>query len=128
MVALWSSKRNINKSNNYFNINQYIGQVTLDLSKHPEIQKQAKLLQLTVEDLAFIKQLQPLSQELIVEMVDNFYNSISQSSDLSNIINKYSAIDRLKVTLTRHITEIFNCHIDDEYIQNWKRLFSNFNK
>ena len=117
MVALWSSKRNINKSNNYFNINQYIGQVTLDLSKHPEIQKQAKLLQLTVEDLAIIKQLQPLSHELIVEMVDNFYNSISQSSDLSNIINKYSAIDRLKVTLTRHITEIFNCHIDDEYIQ-----------
>lgn len=117
IVVLWSSKRNTNKSNNYFNIDQYIGQVTLDISKYPELQKQTELLQLTLEDLAIIKQLQPLSKELIIEMVDSFYNSISQSSDLINIINKYSAIERLKGTLTRHITEIFNCHIDDEYIQ-----------
>lgn len=117
ILVLWSSKRNTNKSNSYFNIDQYIGQVALDISKYPELQKQTELLQLTLEDLAIIKQLQPLSKELIIEMVDSFYNSISQSSDLINIINKYSAIERLKGTLTRHITEIFNCHIDDEYIQ-----------
>lgn len=115
-MALWSSKRNINKNDKYFNINQYIGQVTLDLSKHPELQKQIQLLQLTTEDLAIIKQLQPISKELIDEMVNNFYGSISQSSELTHIINEYSAIERLKVTLTRHIAEIFNCHIDDEYI------------
>lgn len=116
-MVLWSSKRNINRNDHYFNINQYIGQVTLDLSNHPELRKQTELLQLTTKDLAIIKQLQPISKELIIEMVNNFYNSISQSSDLVQIINKYSAIERLKVTLTHHIAEIFNCHIDDDYIQ-----------
>jgi len=121
-VALWSSKRNAKKNENYFKIDQYIGQVTLELSKHPELRKQIQLLQLTTEDLAIIKQLQPISQDLTVEMVDKFYETISQSPDLIQIINQYSAIERLKVTLTRHISEMFNCQINDEYVQQRIRI------
>ncbi|MBO2536370.1 globin-coupled sensor protein [Rummeliibacillus suwonensis] len=119
-MAFWSSKQN--KNERYFNTNQYIGQVTLDLSKHPELQKQIQLLQLTTEDLAIIKQLQPISKELIVEMVNNFYASITKSDDLVQIINQYSNVEALKVTLTRHITEIFDCHIDEKYIQQRIRI------
>ncbi|HWI48664.1 MAG TPA: globin-coupled sensor protein [Rummeliibacillus sp.] len=121
-MALWSSKRNAKKNENYFKIDQYIGQVTLELSKHPELRKQIQLLQLTTEDLAIIKQLQPISQDLTVEMVDKFYETISQSPDLIQIINQYSAIERLKVTLTRHISEMFNCQINDEYVQQRIRI------
>ncbi|WP_397536608.1 protoglobin domain-containing protein [Rummeliibacillus pycnus] len=121
-MALWSSKHNAKKGENYFKIDQYIGQVTLDLSKHPELQKQIQLLQLTKEDLAIIKQLQPISKDLTLEMVDKFYETISQSPDLIQIINKHSAIDRLKVTLTRHISEMFNCQINDEYVQQRIRI------
>nr|WP_279590433.1 globin-coupled sensor protein [Rummeliibacillus suwonensis] len=94
----------------------------MDLSKHPELQKQIQLLQLTTEDLAIIKQLQPISKELIVEMVNNFYASITKSDDLVQIINQYSNVEALKVTLTRHITEIFDCHIDEKYIQQRIRI------
>ncbi|MGG0657171.1 protoglobin domain-containing protein [Rummeliibacillus pycnus] len=121
-MALWSSKRSAKKNENYFNIDQYIGQVTIDLSKHPELQKQIQLLQLTTEDLAIIKQLQPITKDLTVEMVDKFYGVISQSPELLQIIDEYSAIERLKVTLTRHINEIFNCQINDAYVQQRVRI------
>lgn len=121
-MALWSSKHNAKKSENYFKIDQYIGQVKLDLSKNPELRKQIQLLQLTTEDLAIIKQLQSFSKDLTVEMVEKFYESISQSSELIQIINNHSAIERLKVTLTRHISEMFNCQINDEYVQQRIRI------
>ncbi len=114
-MALWSVKSK--KSEDYFKIDQYIDQVNLDLSKHPELQKQVDLLQLTTKDLAIIKQFEPQAKDLTIEMVDNFYEALYQAPNLMQIINDYSTLDRLKVTLTRHINEMFSCQIDDDYVQ-----------
>ncbi len=90
--------------------------VQLDVLNHPNLQKQLQLLNLTLEDLAIIKQLQPLAKDLIPEMVEKFYAAISLSQDLLDIINKTSHIDRLKITLHKHLSDIFESHINDAYI------------
>lgn len=115
-----------NKSNKelkpFFNTAHYIHQVHLDTSKYPSIAKQLQLLQLTTEDLAIIKQLQPLSNELIPKMVEQFYQAISQSTELVAIIHATTKIDRLKITLHKHLSAIFNCHIDAAYIEERKTI------
>lgn len=100
----------------------YKKNVQLDISNHPKLQKQLQLLNLTVEDLAIIKQLQPLAKDLIPEMVDQFYAAISLSPDLLDIINRTSQIDRLKVTLHKHLSDIFESRINDSYIDERKAI------
>lgn len=104
----------------FFNTNDYIQQVHLDISQYPDLHKQLQLLKLTKEDLAILKQLQPFSKELIPEMVEQFYASISHSPDLLNIIENTTRIEKLKVTLHKHISDIFNCRIDRAYIEERK--------
>lgn len=101
---------------------KYTQQVLLDVSNHPDLQKQLQLLDLTNKDLAIIKQLQPLAKDLIPEMVDQFYAAISLSTDLLDIIHRTSQIDRLKITLHKHLSDIFESHINDTYIKERKAI------
>lgn len=102
----------------------YLSQVHIDLSRYPSIQKQLLLLELTKEDLAILKQLQPQIQQAIPVMVDRFYEGVSANSELASIINTYSQIERLKITLHRHISGIFEGSIDDAYIKDRQRIAS----
>lgn len=97
-----------------------MNQVTLNVTRHQDIQKQFQLLDLTKQDLAILKQLQPLTQDLINEMVEKFYEAISQSDTLMVIIRNNSEINKLKVTLKRHLSEMFECNINDAYIEQRK--------
>ncbi|WP_341300968.1 globin-coupled sensor protein [Lysinibacillus sp. FSL H8-0500] len=98
------------------------GHVQLDVSSHPILQKQLALLNLTIRDLAIIKQLQPFAKDLIPTMVEQFYAAISLSQDLLDIINRTSHIDRLKVTLHKHLSDIFESHINNAYIYERKAI------
>lgn len=98
------------------------GTVQLEVSNHPILQKQLQLLNLTIEDLAIIKQLQPLAKDLIPTMVEQFYAPISLSQDLLDIINRTSHIDRLKITLHKHLSDIFESHINSAYIHERKAI------
>ncbi|MBK3496630.1 globin-coupled sensor protein [Viridibacillus sp. YIM B01967] len=113
-------RRNSKEKESFFHTDQYINQVTLNVTKHQDIQKQFQLLNLTTRDLAILKQLQPLTEDLISEMVEKFYDAISQSPDLMGIIQKNSAINKLKITLNRHLSEMFDCQINDAYIEQRK--------
>lgn len=104
----------------FFKTEEYIRQVNLDLSAYPELKKQLQLLNLTKTDLAILKQLQPLAVGTIPVMVDEFYKAISQSPELLGIIERSSRIDKLKVTLHKHLTDIFNSHIDSAYVEERK--------
>lgn len=53
-------------------------------------------------------------------MVEQFYASISLSSELMTIIQNTTRIEKLKVTLHKHLTEIFNSRIDTAYIEERK--------
>lgn len=116
-MITWLSKSTQASNKPFFETNKYIQEVHLDISKYPDLNKQLQLLKLTKEDLAVIKQLQPYATDLIPTMVDQFYASISLSSGLMTIISNTTRIDKLKVTLHKHLSDIFDCRIDSAYIE-----------
>lgn len=116
-MITWLSKSTQASNKPFFETNKYIQEVHLDISKYPDLNKQLQLLKLTKEDLAAIKQLQPYATDLIPTMVDQFYASISLSSGLMTIISNTTRIDKLKVTLHKHLSDIFDCRIDSAYIE-----------
>ena len=118
----WFTKKNDSSYSITLAPENYKNNVQLDVSNHPKLQKQLQLLDLTIEDLAIIKQLQPLAKDLVPEMVDQFYTAISLSQNLLDIINRTSQIDRLKVTLHKHLSDIFESHINNSYIIERKAI------
>ena len=121
MISLFNMSRE--KSNaTFFKVDEYIHQVHLNLSAYPELSKQLQLLDLTKKDLAILKQLQPYSQDIIPVMVNQFYDAISQSSALMDIIQHSTRIEKLKITLHKHLSDIFNSQIDSAYIKERKAI------
>ena len=106
----------------FLNIDAHIQSVKLDVSDYTDLQVQIDLLQLTVKDLAILKQLQPLIQPVIPSLVDDFYNTISKSPELRRILGDQKSITRLKGTLSKHIADIFNGQIDRSYIADRQRI------
>ena len=113
----WFNRKNQNESALILQPSKYISQVQIDLSTNPQLHKQIQILQLSTEDLAVIRQLQPYTETLIPAMVEKFYDAISFSEELTTIINKTSRINKLKVTLTKHLTDLFKCQINSSYIE-----------
>lgn len=105
------------EAKSFFEIERYINQVELNLSQYPALMKQIEMIQLTKEDLAILKQLQPYTEQVIVEMVDEFYAKVSLSKHLVDIINERSSFDRLKKSLNKHLTDTFNCRINQKYVE-----------
>ena len=121
MISLFNMSRE--KSNaTFFKVDEYIHQVHLNLSAYPELSKQLQLLDLTKKDLAILKQLQPYAQDIIPVMVNRFYDAISQSSNLMDIIQHSTRIEKLKITLHKHLSDIFNSQIDSAYIEERKAI------
>jgi heme-based aerotactic transducer len=91
--------------------------VKVILPESSDWHKQLKMISMTKQDLILIKSLQPLIKENIEQIVSQFYKNIECVPGLIEIIQKHSSIDRLKVTLMRHIQEMFNGVIDMAFIE-----------
>ncbi|WP_312469709.1 globin-coupled sensor protein [Neobacillus sp.] len=90
-------------------------EIALD-SNQSELQKQLSIIELTTRDLAIAKTIQPFLNEHLDLIVTNYYNSIQLEPSLKKIINENSTVERLKVTLKKHIFELFDGKIDDKFI------------
>ncbi|WP_139491436.1 globin-coupled sensor protein [Brevibacillus dissolubilis] len=96
---------------------ELIHQVVLDVPRNSSIHKQMSMIQLTKEDLAVAKSLQPIVVKHIEAIVSQFYKNLEHESSLMKIIQDNSSVDRLKKTLNRHITELFNGVIDAAFLK-----------
>lgn len=115
MVTMFKSKKATNKSI-VLDPQTWQEQVILDLSHNKELEKQIQMIDLTKKDLAVIRQLQPHIQPHLEDLVTHFYQAIEYGSGLNEIIQKNSSVDRLKVTLKRHLDEMFEGQINQAYI------------
>lgn len=106
----------------FFDLETYAHDVLIEVSEYPGIAKQIETIQLTKNDLAILRQLKPLIKNYIPKMVNTFYDNISINRQLVDLINRYSTMDRLKITLTKHINDIFEGQIDKKYIENRTRI------
>lgn len=116
---IWNRSKKT-KNATFFDIEQYKKNVKIDLSHNQHLQKQIELLSLTLEDLAIIHQLKFVAADTFVHMTDAFYDAIVKAPELTHMISQNSSIDRLKVTLTKHISEMFDGRIDAQYIEQRK--------
>ncbi|WP_214699327.1 globin-coupled sensor protein [Exiguobacterium sp. s57] len=97
-----------------------IDKVNIDLS--PELNQQRQLIQLTLEDLAYLRSYRYEIQEVLPQLVQLFYSHLEEIEEMNHIINQHSSSDRLKVTLTTHIGEMFEGIIDSAYIEKRYRI------
>ncbi|MGE7093446.1 protoglobin domain-containing protein [Lysinibacillus sp. NPDC048646] len=89
--------------------------VKMDISSQQPMVKQIEMLNLTKRDLQYLKAFQPFVEDNINHIVDRFYDMIVTEHSLVDIINRHSSVEKLKVTLCRHIIEMFNGNIDDDF-------------
>lgn len=94
-------------------LQQYI--VKMDVPNRQSMVKQIEMLNLTKQDLQYLKAFQPFVMDNIDGIVDRFYSMIGTERDLVDIINRHSSVEKLKVTLRRHIIEMFNGVIDEAF-------------
>lgn len=89
---------------------------------HKDIKSQLKMTGLDEDDLAILRVLIPLLKENVKSIVANFYTNLENESSLSTIINTNSSIERLRVTLEQHISEMFNGKIDNTFVEKRHRI------
>ncbi|MER2109015.1 MAG: globin-coupled sensor protein [Solibacillus sp.] len=97
-------------------------EVKLDTSNNAIIRKQIEMIQLTTDDLRYLKAFKHYVDLHIDKIVESFYRNLGLENGLIGIINKHSSVDKLKVTLRRHICEMFAGEIDTEYFEKRKRI------
>ncbi|MBS4174314.1 globin-coupled sensor protein [Bacillus sp. FJAT-49736] len=106
---------------NEMKVNMF-GTPEIRVDKNSEVYKQIKMIELTLTDLQQIMRLKPFIDENINYIVDRFYSNLENEPSLLSIIDHNSSIERLKITLKRHITEMFTGIINDEYLQKRIRI------
>lgn len=87
-----------------------------------EIIKKLKMIHITEEDLKLIKAIQPMILTHGDELVDNFYGTILQVSELKEMIERHTTKEWLRETLKKHVIEMFDGVINDAFIQKQLRI------
>nr|WP_236707908.1 EAL domain-containing protein [Brevibacillus choshinensis] len=95
-----------------------VGRIVLD--DHPEVLSQMQMINLTSNDLELIANFRPVIVSQIERITASFYESILHVDSLNQIITKFTTVDRLRQTLSNHLIEMFEGHIDSAFIK--KRL------
>ncbi len=92
-------------------------QPEISIKRGSDIEKQIKMIDLTLEDLRRIIKLKPLVKDRIEGIVNQFYKNLENEPSLLQIINDNSSIERLKRTLKQHLLEMFNGTINSSYFE-----------
>ncbi|MEC2054038.1 globin-coupled sensor protein [Peribacillus psychrosaccharolyticus] len=88
----------------------------------PAILQKMKMIRLSESDLHVIKCLQPVVEEHIEQLVDDFYSTIIEVPSLKHMIETYSMLDKLRSTLKIHVIELFSGHIDEKFLEIRNRV------
>ncbi|MFC4411559.1 protoglobin domain-containing protein [Chungangia koreensis] len=80
------------------------------------------MIDLTEQDLAILKTMQEPLHQNVHTIVANFYLNLEKENTLQEIIGDHSSVERLRVTLTRHISEMFDGTIDQAFVEKRRRI------
>lgn len=90
-------------------------EIVLDIN-NSVLKNQLEVIQLTKRDLAIGKVIQSFLQDHLDTLVSNYYEQLQREPTLKKIINDYSSVEALKNTLKKHIFELFNGRINNEFL------------
>lgn len=92
----------------------------IEVKPGSDLDKQLNMINLTVDDLAVAQALKPYVELNNKPIINGFYKNLEYNSDLINMIEANSSIDRLKQTLEKHIIEMFSGEMDEAFIESRK--------
>lgn len=87
-----------------------------------DIKTQLIMIHIKEDDLAILRVLTPILKANVKSIVAKFYDNLANEATLMAIINKNSTVDRLRITLERHISEMFDGVIDNDFVEKRKRI------
>lgn len=97
-------------------------EVILDIKGYKDLENQISMIQLTKRDLAIARIMQPYLEGHLDAITTQFYAQLQKEAKLLGIIENNSTVDRLKVTLKKHIFELFDGKINQEFIRQRNRI------
>lgn len=115
-MVFFTKRTKIETPNLEVSIQQEISNVSISPSLNHSIKTQMQMIQLTAVDLAILRTVKPLLQDNIELIVANFYKNLEKEPSLGKIIKDNSSINRLKQTLNKHISEMFDGVINEEFL------------
>lgn len=92
-----------------------------------DLNESLQLLRIDDQQLALLKELRPLIERDADDIVRRFYGHVLSIPALKAIIDKYSALEKLKVTMKKYILSIFTDKIDEEFM-SWRVTIGNVHK
>jgi len=96
--------------------------VSISTDLEQDISTCLSMIDLTEHDLAILKSLQDLLQQNVHTIVANFYKNLEKEKSLQHIIHEHSTVERLRGTLTRHISEMFDGIIDSDFVEKRRKI------
>ncbi|MDA5559234.1 globin-coupled sensor protein [Exiguobacterium sp. MMG028] len=81
-----------------------------------ELERQRQLIRLEREDLAYLRAYQHELRQLTPRLVDVFYEELEKIDEMRALIRQHSSSDKLKLTLSNHIMEMFEGKLNEPYI------------
>ena len=96
--------------------------INIELSRHPDMQRQIKLINLTSEDLMLIKSFQPHVENGVEEVATVFYDNVLAVPSLRKIIEERTEVNYLKKLLSTYIIAMFDGVINESSIQKKMKL------
>lgn len=87
--------------------------------KQFDLNEALQLLRLNESELASIKEIKPLIEREADEIVRSFYAHITTVPGLKAIIDRFSSVERLRVTMKKYLLSLFPERIDQAFI-DWR--------
>ncbi|MBD8500618.1 globin-coupled sensor protein [Paenibacillus arenosi] len=97
---------------------------SIQFSENHKIWSQLKMIQLTEKDLGMLHMAQPFLLPWLDEISEAFYESVLQVGSLKEMINQHSSVEKLQITLRKHIEEMFDGFINEAYVEKRMRIAS----
>ncbi|WP_028595126.1 globin-coupled sensor protein [Paenibacillus assamensis] len=107
-----------------FNLEQADQLGSIQFSEDHKIWSQLKMIQLTTRDLGMLRLAQPHLLPWLDEISEAFYESVLQVGALKEMINQHSSVEKLQITLRKHIEEMFDGFINEAYVEKRMRIAS----
>lgn len=83
------------------------------------LDESVRLLRMDAEQLALLKEVHLVIEKDAEEIVRNFYAHVTTLPGLKAIIDQFSTVEKLKITMKKYLLSLFPDKIDEEFMQ-WR--------
>ncbi|WP_291299972.1 globin-coupled sensor protein [Desulfosporosinus sp. BICA1-9] len=83
------------------------------------LDESVRLLRMDTEQLAVLKEIRFIIERDSDEIIRNFYAHVTTFPDLKAIIDRFSSVENLKITMKKYLLSLFPDKINEEFMQ-WR--------